>query len=143
VADHRTRPAPLLRCLGLDDLDELPRRAEEPDGVSRRFTTSLPGSVDGISTMFRGEFLGLSLFCYHEPIGDGPRARAGFAALEAHLSRAFGPPVERWGTAAEPACLWRPGPLMLDMYCFQRLSRGIMVGPSHAERSAANDALHG
>jgi hypothetical protein len=28
---------------------------------------------------------------------------------------------------------------MLDMYCFQRGQSGIMVGPDHAERSAAYD----
>lgn len=30
--------------------------------------------------MFRGEFLSLSLFCYNEPIDNGPAARAGYAA---------------------------------------------------------------
>ena len=34
------------------------------------------------------------------------------------------------------------GPLMLAMYCFQRLTSGIMVGPHHAERTAANDDAH-
>ena len=34
------------------------------------------------------------------------------------------------------------GLLMLEMYCFQRLTSGVMVGPSHAERTAANDQAH-
>jgi len=128
--------------LGLHDLELLPRRDDGPDSFSRRFSTSLSGEVDGLCTMFRGEFLGLSLFCYTERIANGPQARAGYAGLKSHLSRTFGTPIEEWGTPSEPACLWRPGPLMLDMYCFQRLSSGIMIDPSHAERSAANDAAH-
>jgi hypothetical protein len=123
-----------FNSLGLHDLDLLPRREDDPDSLSRRFSTPLPGEVDGICTMFRGEFLGLSLFCY-----NGPQARAGYAGLKSHLSRTFGTPIEEWGSPSELACLWRSGPLMLDMYCFQRLSSGIMIGPSHVERSAAND----
>lgn len=128
--------------LGLHDLDLLPPHKDDSDSLARRFTTSLPGAVDGICTMFRGEFLGLSLFCYSQRLDNGPHARAGYAGLKHHLSQTIGIPDEEWGAPSEPACLWRPEPLMLDMYCFQRLSSGIMVGPSHAERSAANDAAH-
>ena len=56
--------------LGLHDLDTLPQRHDEPDTSMIRFATSLP-NVDGTCTMFRDEFLGLSLFCYNEPLG-GP-----------------------------------------------------------------------
>ena len=131
------------RCyLGLHDLDTLPPSgSDEPDTMMIRFSTSLPG-VDGTCTMFREEFLGLSLFCYNEPLGDGPEARAGYTRLRDHLDRHFGPPIEEWGTPTEPACLWLSGLLSIEMYCFQRLRRGIMVGPSQSERSAANDAAH-
>jgi hypothetical protein len=83
-----------FNSLGLHDLDLLPRREDDPDRLSRRFSTSLPGEVDGICTMFRGEFLGLSLFCYNERIDNGPQARAGYAGLKSHLSRTFGTPIE-------------------------------------------------
>jgi hypothetical protein len=103
-----------------------------------RFDTALP-EVDGTGTMFRDEFLGLSLFCYDEPIDNGPAARAGYAALRGELSRSLGAPSEEWGSPTEPACLWTIGPLWIEMYCFQRLSSGVMVGPTHAQRSATND----
>jgi len=77
-----------------------------------------------------------------EQVENGLQARAGYAALKELLSRVFGGPVEEWGTDTEPACLWTVGPLMLDMYCFQRLSSMVMVGPTHAVCSAANDAAH-
>src|SRR5215217_9357185 len=80
-----------FNALGLHDLDTLPPRKDDPDSVRRRFTTSLPGT-EGNCVMFRGEFLGLSLFCYTEPIDNGPQSRAGFAGLKRGLSRAFGPP---------------------------------------------------
>ena len=124
-------------ALGLRDLDTIPQREDDPDSTWRRFTTSLPG-VEGSCSVFREQFLGLSLFCYNEPGDDGPQARVGYPALRDHLSRRLGAPVEEWGTPREPACLWQPGPLLLDMYCFQRLRSGVMVGPSHAERSAAH-----
>lgn len=125
--------------LGLHDLDTVPRSDDDPDSAMIRFSTSLPG-VDGTCTMFRDEFLGLSLFCYNEFLDDGPQARAGYAGLRDQLDRHLGPASEEWGTPTEPACLWPSGPLSIDMYCFQRLRSGIMVGPSHSERSAANDA---
>jgi hypothetical protein len=131
-----------FNALGLHDLALVPQRKDDPHIVWRRFTTSLPGNVEGNCVMFGGEFLGLSLFCYTEPVDNGPQSQAGFASLKRGLSRAFGSPVEEWGSPSAPACLWRPGPLLLDMYCFQRRSSGIMLGPSHAERSAANDAAH-
>lgn len=127
--------------LDLNDIDTVPKRNDEPDTRMIRFATALP-DVDGTCTMFRDEFLGLSLFCYNEPGDHGPAARAGYASLRDVLSRSLGAPSEEWGTPIEPACLWRTGPLWIDMYCFQRLHSGVMVGPSHAERSAANDAAH-
>lgn len=129
-------------AVGLRDLEVLPAFDGDPDSRSRRFTTSLEGDVDGISTMFGEEFLGLCLFCYNEPGANGPQARAGFTGLVRHLGGVFGPPVEEWGPPSEPACLWRSGLLRLDMYCFQRGSSGIMIGLDHTERSAAHDAAH-
>ena len=131
-----------FNTLGLRDEEVLPPRDDDPDNVWLRFTTSLAGQVDGNCSMFRGEFLGLSLFCYNQPMDNGPQARAGYAGLRDDLSTALGDPIEEWGSTSEPACLWRTGPLLLDMYCFQRLASGIMVGPSHAERTAANDDAH-
>lgn len=125
--------------LGLSDTGSAEGRKDEPGVIWRQFDTALTG-VGGLGTMCREEFLGLSLFCYEEEGDDGQLARRGFADLRAHLSAALGAPVEEWGTPAAPCCLWQPGPLTLDMYCFQRGRSGVMVGPSHAERSAANDA---
>ena len=127
--------------LNLRDLDTVPHRDDSPDTTVTRLDTALP-DVDGTSTMSRHEFLGLSLFCYNEPIENGAAARAGYAALRDELSRTFGEPTEEWGTPTEPACLWEIGPLWIEMYCFQRLRSGVMVGPAHAQRSAANDAAH-
>jgi hypothetical protein len=127
--------------LSLHDLDTLPQRDAEPDSAMIRFSTLLPG-VDGTCTMFRDEFLGLSLFCYNELRDDGPEACAGYAGLRDQLTRHLGSPIEEWGTPTEPACLWHSGSLSIDMYCFHRLRSGVMVGPSHSERSAANDAAH-
>lgn len=124
--------------LGLEDRDPVPP-GDEHESEMRRFATSLPG-VDGISTMFRDEFLGLSVFCYDEPLDDGPAARAGLTGLRNELDRRLGSPLEEWGPPNEPACLWEPGPLLVELYCFQRLRSGLMVGVSHAARSAAHDA---
>ncbi len=111
------------------------------DSAFRRFTTSLP-EVDGDSSAFREDHLGFSLSCYSERGEDRPAARAGFAAVREQLSSALGDPVEEWGSLHQPACLWQPGILSLEMYCFQRGSSSVMVGLSHTERSAANDAAH-
>lgn len=127
--------------LGLRDLKAPLQRDDEPETRMIRFVTALL-DVDGTCTMFRDKFLGLSLFCYNEPIENGPAARAGFAGLRGELNRFLGAPSEEWGTLSEPACLWDIGPLWIDMYCFQRLRSGVMVGPSHAERSTANDEAH-
>ena len=111
-----------------------------PDSVMIRFTTSLP-RVDGTCTMFRYQFLGLCLYCYDEPLengrAEGPRRLRG-TARPTHPPSRFA--HRRVGTQTEPACLWEPGPLLQDMYCFQRLRSGVMVGPSHAERTAAHNA---
>lgn len=128
-------------ALGLRDTGPGESTANEPDSAWHSLGTSWP-SVHGVDTVFREEFLGLSLFCYDEQGDDGPLARSGFAGLREHLSVALGPPVEEWGTPREPACFWQPGPLTIEMYCFQRHSSGVMVGPSHTARSAANDAAH-
>ena len=131
-----------FQALQLQDgqfVDEPPPH-RKPDRQSRWFTTPLPGQVDGISNTFRGQFLGLSMFAYNQPGSDAAPARDGYAALQALLNQAFGDPDEEWGPPTEPACLWRPGPLLLDMYCFQRGSSGVMLGPSHADRTAANNA---
>jgi hypothetical protein len=126
--------------LGLHDIDG--SRSDDSDlGIEyRQFHTAMPSAVHGTANMFRGEFLGLSLFLYDEPVENGLMAREGYRVLREQLSQRLGPPVEEWGVVNEPACLWRPGLLLLDMYCFQRRPSGIMVGPSHAERSAALDA---
>lgn len=137
--DERQR---YFAALGLRDLGPAETRDGDPETVWHRFATSLPGEVEGSAITFRGEFLGLHVFAYHEPGDDGPAAREGFAMLREYLSEALGAPAEEWGTPNEPACVWLPGPLTVGMYCFQRGSSGIMVGPSHAERSAANDAAH-
>ena len=126
-------------ALGLRDGERLPPHDDDPETSPIRFTTAIAG-VDGIGSVFRDEFLGVSLFGYNKPVADSPTARAGYAALKTQLSDELGPPVEEWGSDSEPACLWRPGPLLLEMHCFQRHGSGIMVSPSHAERSAANDA---
>lgn len=127
-------------ALGLHDAEEAPRGSAQVAGHrSRLFTSELSAAVHGIAGTFRDEFLGLSVFAYEEPGDDGALARAGFAALRSELGSRLGAPVEEWGTSETPACLWRPGPLVLDLYCFQRLSSGIMVGPVHATRSAALD----
>ena len=57
--------------LGLHEGDTLPQRDDEPDSTMIRFTTSLP-DVNGSCTMFRDQFLGLSLFCYDDPVENGP-----------------------------------------------------------------------
>lgn len=125
--------------LGLHDV-ESPRPDDNVAGAERRwFSSDLSTAVSGTATMFEGEFLGLALFAYNEPVENGELARAGYAAVREQVSGRLGPPVEEWGSATEPACLWHPGPLMLDMYCFQRLQSGIMIGPDHADRSAAYD----
>ncbi len=125
--------------LGLRDGEPLPPRADDQGCASLRFSTEW-SEVDGNASTMADGLLGMSLFCYNERGHDGAAARAGFAALRDHLSRSFGPPVEEWGPASEPACLWRPSPLMFEMYCFQRHSSGVMVGPSHAERTATYEA---
>ena len=126
-------------ALGLRD-SESPRPDEHVPGSERRlFVTDLSSTLSGTSTMFHGQFLGLGLFAYDEPIENGELARVGYAAVRERVSQRLGLPVEEWGTDDEPACLWHPGPLMLDMYCFQRHRSGIMVGPDHADRSAAYD----
>lgn len=135
--DERQR---YFAALGLRDLGPGETRDGDSEAVWRRFATSLPGEVKGSAATFRGEFLGLHLFAYNEAGDDGPAAREGFAMLREHLSEALGAPAEEWGTSKEPACGWLPGPLTVDMYCFQRGSSGIMVGPSDTERSAAHDA---
>jgi hypothetical protein len=128
-------------ALGLHDGGEAPRSSTEvAERRSRWFTSDLSTALRGVASTFRGEFLGLGLFAYDEPADDGPLARAGYAGLRSELSRHLGPPVEEWGTVEAPACLWRPGELVLDLYCFQRLRSGIMVGPAHAARSDALDA---
>ncbi|GAB2572837.1 hypothetical protein [Microlunatus antarcticus] len=131
----------LFDQLGLHDV-ESPRPDENVPGAERRwFASDLSSGLGGTATMFRGEFLGLGLFAYDEPVEDGERARVGYAAVRELVSRRLGPPVEEWGSAAEPACLWHPGPLMIDLYCFQRQRSGIMIGPDHADRSAAYEEL--
>ncbi|WP_204911623.1 hypothetical protein [Microlunatus spumicola] len=125
--------------LGLHDV-ESPRSDDSVPGAERRwFASDLAEGLGGTATTFRGEFLGLTLFAYDEPVENGERARAGYAAVRDYVSRRLGPPLEEWGTATEPACLWHPGPLMIDLYCFQRQQSGIMIGPDHADRSAAYD----
>lgn len=127
--------------LGLTELQWDSSEVDQRKGgrtVSHRFVTTLP-RVDGMDTMFRGEFLGLSLFAYNEPGDDGAESRTAFPLLKDMLSARLGAPAEEWGTSREPACYWAVGPLQVEMYCFQRLSSGVMLGPSHAGRSAAND----
>lgn len=129
--------------LGLQDADESPQGTVNerlPEMVDHSFTVPFLKGVDGVCNLFRGEVLGLSLFCYNRPVDDDPQTREALAQLQTRLSATLGPPVEEWGSRTEPACLWRTGPLHLDMYCFQRGSSGIMVGPSHSARSAASDA---
>ena len=111
-----------------------------PETRLRDLTTALPGSVGGNCSTFRGQFLGLSLFAYSQREPNGQPARQGYAALRHLLSQVLGDPLEEWGPVDQPACLWRVGVLTLDMYCFQQRHSGIMVGPSHTPRSAANDA---
>jgi hypothetical protein len=125
--------------LGLRQVDSSAVDRQEDDRtVSHWFETSLVG-VEGIDTMFGGEFLGLSLFAYNEPGDDGVESRTAYPLLKDAISLRLGSPAEEWGTAREPACYWTAGELQLEMYCFQRLASGVMLGPSHAERSAAND----
>ena len=114
--------------LGLHDAESIPLHDESPDTRSWRVTTSLSGDLWGIATAHGRQFSGVNFFCYSEPGDDGPQARAGFANLGRHLSRALGKPAERWGPEREPACLWHVGSLQLDMYCFQRDASGLMVG---------------
>ena len=128
--------------LGLTDQELLPVRDDDADSTWRRFTTALPEQVGGNCSTFRGEFLGLSLFCWPDQVDNGAQARTGYATLQELLNQEFGASVEEWGTDNEPACLWTVGPLTLEMYCFQRLHSSVMVGPSHTTRSAANDAAH-
>ena len=112
----------------------------DPHSQSRKFTTSLPGQVDGDSTMFRNQVLGLFLFSYMEREPNAEPARVAYPALQERLTDAFGDPAETWGPPNEPACLWRPGPLLLEMHCFQRWHSGLMIGPTHAQRTVAIDA---
>lgn len=131
----------LFAALDLHDAEDAPRSTDAVlDHYSRRFGAGLSEALRGTASTFRGEFLGVSLFAYDEPVEDGELARAGYRGVLDHVSRRLGPPVEEWGTVREPACLWRTGPLMIEMYCFQRLRSGVMVGPSHAVRSDALDA---
>jgi hypothetical protein len=114
---------------------------DDPNIVWRRLTTSLPGMWKATASYCAASSSVLAcsatpsrLTTAHNP---GPASPASNAA-----SAAPSDPVEKWGSPSEPACLWRSGPLLLDMYCFQRRSSGIMIGPSHAERSADNDAAY-
>lgn len=84
-------------------------RREHGRTLMHQFETSLPG-VYGIDTMFRDEFLGLSLFAYDESVDDGAASRAAYPLLRDLLSDRLGAPAEEWGTAHEPACYWRCGP---------------------------------
>lgn len=113
---------------------------QDPDSQWRDFTTALTGPVDGSCITFQGQFLGLSLFAYHQLEPNAEPAREGYVAVRRSLSLALGDPIQEWGTADQPACQWRPGVLALDMYSFQRRDSGIMVGPSHSSRSAAHEA---
>lgn len=106
----------------------------------RDFTTALPGNVGGNCSTFRDQFLGLHLFAYSQREPNGQPAREGYAALRHFLSQVLGDPLEVWGQADQPACLWRTEILTLDMYCFQQPDSGVMIGASHTQRSAANDA---
>lgn len=125
-------------ALGLYDGEPVPPGEDDQGSTSFRFGTPWP-EVDGSGTTVTDGFSGLSLFCYNERVADGAAARAGLAALQAHLTDSFGPPVEEWGSTSEPACLWQPGPLMLELYCFQRHDSGVMVGLSPADRTTAYD----
>lgn len=129
--------------LGLQDADESGQGTVEeqaPKMVFHDFTVPLMIGVGGLCIAFRGEVLGLSLSCYSQPGSGHPEAPEAYDLLHAQLSATLGAPVEEWGSSAEPACLWQAGDLHLDMYCFQRGSSGLLVGPSHSERSAASDA---
>ena len=112
----------------------------DPETRWRCFTTALPGQVEGTCTMFRDQFLGLYLSAYNQHEPHGQPATEGWALVRYLLSQVLGDPLEEWGAADNPACLWQPGVLTLDMYCSQTPSSGIMVGPCHTQRSAANDA---
>lgn len=112
----------------------------DPDTRWRDFTTALAGPVEGSCSVFQNQLLGLYLFAYNQLEPNAEPAREGYASLRRLLSQRLGDPVEEWGTASQPACLWRPGALTLVMHCFQKRDSWIMVGPSHSERSAAHDA---
>ena len=113
---------------------------ERPDdhSVWHRFATSLP-EVDGMDTMFRDQFLGLSLFAYNQPGDDGPASRTAYPLLKDRFTARFGAPTEEWGTEREPACYWAVGAVQVEMYCFQRLASGVMLRPSHRDRTAEHD----
>jgi len=92
--------------LGLHDV-ESPRPDDTVVCAERRwFASDLSDAVSGTATMFRGEFLGLAVFAYNEPVENGPLTRAGYTAVRDHVNQRLGLPVEEWGTATEPACLW-------------------------------------
>ncbi len=126
---------PYFDHLGLRDASELEAIRDHADSSSRPFTTSLAGEVGGTCSIYCDQLIGLALFCYSEPIANGARAREGFAGIRDHLSRVLGATVEEWGPANEPACLWRSGPLHLDMYCFQRGTSSVMVGAGPTRES--------
>ena len=125
------------RRLGLQEEDVAGNTDDDQTSMSN-LATSLPG-VTGVDTMFRGEFLGLSLFAYTQHHDDGAESRTAYPLLRHILSDRLGSPAEEWGPSNEPACFWLSGALQLEMYCFQRRLSGIMLGPSHVARSAAHD----
>lgn len=114
--------------------------AGEFDTTNHWFRADLPGDVTGSSTMFRSELVGLGLFAYDDRTERAGSAVAGYVQLAEQFTRLFSRPVEEWGTAHEPAGLWRAEPLQLEMYCHQRPPSGVQLGLSHIARTAVFEA---
>lgn len=112
----------------------------KPEYHLNGMSTSLSGFVTGVCSMFRNEFLGLSLFAYSSNLPDGVSALTALPELAAKFDAALGPRAEQWGTSSEPALLWRQGALHLEMYCIQQPHSQIMLSLGHTARSEALEA---
>lgn len=90
--------------LGLQDADESPQGTVNerlPEMLDHSFTVPFLKGVDGVCNLFRGEVLGLSLFCYNRPVDDDPQTREAFAQLQRLASARRSAPRSRSGDRAQ------------------------------------------
>lgn len=113
-------------------------RREHGRTLMHQFETSLPG-VYGIDTMFRDEFLGLSFVRLRRVRRRWSRIAGGVSVTQGSSLGSAWCACRGVGHGSRAGLLLAVRPLQTEMYCFQRLPSGVMVGPSHVARSAAYD----